>query len=223
MRRQVPVVVVTVILLALSMAEASAGSVKDQALINIESYTHVRVDFQDGEALELSASIQSLSFPINVLLIKGEAEFARFRTSEEFDLISAREGNISELDDTITYVREFSKLNITDFSDRMRIGEHDSYFLVIMLHRDLSMDPQEVLSSMATLVNYDVSWTVLERELPFLLIAVMVLFLLLGVALIGYYLWQRSRMVVPEDQPYNGPAARRQRSRSEMPQRRTAP
>ena len=96
------------------------------------------------------------------------------------------------MDMTYQVVAGFSKQNVTIFDETITIGDHDTYYLVIILYRDAEMDPLEVLTSRATLVNYVVEWNVENKYVPYYLIPVAVLFFLIGAGLLAYYFWPRS-------------------------------
>lgn len=178
---------------------ASASEFRDQVVIDIDNYLDVTMEFYDGDALEIDVRATALSYPMNVLLIKGDAEFERFRESESIDLDELKDGNISDMDDSVLVVQGFSKSNVTDFDSTISIGDHDTYHLIVMLHRDPSMDPQEVLQTRVTLVNVEARWEVKEKVITWILVPIAVAIFLAGAGLIGYYFWRWNRRSVEKD------------------------
>ncbi|MDG6225113.1 MAG: hypothetical protein QCI82_06325 [Candidatus Thermoplasmatota archaeon] len=180
----------SIILIALSGA-VTGERIEEQKLVNIENYEHIRIDFTKGEALRVSARVEALSYPISVMLIKGDSEFERFQEIDHLEADEIRRGNITDMDMTYQVVAGFSKQNVTIFDETITIGDHDTYYLVMILYRDADMDPLEVLTSRATLVNYVVVWNVENKYVPYYLIPVAILFFLIGGGLLAYYFWPR--------------------------------
>jgi len=204
--------IAVLLLILIVPADAQGQREKDQALVNIENFKFFRIDIGDGEKVHIDARIEALSYPVSVILIKGQDEFDRFVATDSVDVEQIKGGNISDFNDTFIVIRDLSEPNTLMFERSMVIGEPDSYFLVIMLYRDSTMDPEEVLTTRATLVNYDVEWYEAEKSVPYYLIPIAIVALAIGAALLAYYFWPRRN--VPEHPPETSRRNQVRRSRT---------
>jgi hypothetical protein len=212
MARWYHLLVAAILLIAL-VPGATAGSYVKSEIVDIERYIDIRINFTKGEAMGISAHIVALSYPVNVMLIKGEEEFRKFQESDFVDLEEIKSGNITDKNVTFQVVQGFSRENVTEFESSIRIGDHDMYHLVIMLYRDSSMDPDTVLRSRVTIVNIDAEWEVRNNEVQWFLIPIAAFALLVGIGLLAYYFWPR------EKEPLEDPLSQREPLRRQPPGR----
>jgi hypothetical protein len=204
-RLMLAVAIVLILLPAISERSAAQHDV-DQALVNIEAYKYFEIQVAKGDDVRITARVEALSYPVSVFLIKGKAEFDKFVESDLVNVDDLRKGNISEIDDTFTVVSSFSIAQTELFDETITIGDADTYYLVIMLYRDASMDPDEVLTSRATLVNYDIEWTKVRNNVPWYLIPIALIIGAIGIGLIAYYFWPRPIIDQEDEAPERGPA-----------------
>jgi len=188
MKASGPAVFMILMFASLLMFPLAEGKVvEDERDVDIDSYVWIRIDFDEGDGLELKADISAAPDPVSVFLIKGTEEFERWRATEDLDIDSVKGGNSSSSgNDTFVVVENFSESNITSFSRSMSIGERDTYYLVIVIYRDPAMDAQEVLGR-ASRVSYRVEWNIERKEVPYYLIPVAVTLFVIGLVLILHY------------------------------------
>ena len=85
-------------------------------------------------------------------------------------------------------IENFSQNNTLHFEKSIDVGEQDTYFLIIALHRDTSMTPEEVMSR-ASEVQYRVDWEIKEKNVPWGLLILAGFFLIAGVGfLIAFFI-----------------------------------
>ncbi len=191
MARLLAPLMIALMLVPALLAGADAHREKDQALVNIENFKFFKIEIKEGEKVRIEARIETLSFPVSVFLIKGQQEFDRFVASDSVNVDEIRGGNISDFDDNFTVIADFSDPMTDIFKDSITIGEADLYFLVIMLYRDSTMDPEDVLTTRAALVNYDIEWRQAENDVPYYLVPLALIAFLIGAGLLAYYFWPR--------------------------------
>jgi hypothetical protein len=208
-------VAVILMLIPLLSLPAHGYAEKDQTVVNIENFKFFRIDIGDDEKVRIDARIEALSYPVSVLLIKGQEEFDKFVASDSVNVDDIKSGNITEFDDSFIVIRDFSERETELFERSITIGEEDVYYLVVMLYRDSTMDPDEVLTVRATIVNYDVEWRAVENRLDYPLLAIAIAIAFVGTALIAYYFWPRRKEEPSElpKAPRYAPARRGPRSR----------
>ncbi|MFO8051321.1 MAG: hypothetical protein R6V01_06440 [Thermoplasmatota archaeon] len=164
-------------------------------VVNIETYIEFRIDFESGDSLELRAEVLSDPYPISVFLLKGEDAYDDWVESETVDIDAIRNGSVSmNRTSSFQVIENFSEKNTTSFKNSVKIGEHDSYFLIIALHRNDDMEVQDLLDR-ATRVSYEVDWEVNEKELNLTLLIIAIIFFIMGsVLLVLYFIsWKRAK------------------------------
>ncbi|MBN1540044.1 MAG: hypothetical protein JW939_07855 [Candidatus Thermoplasmatota archaeon] len=196
--RRVAVLAPMLILTFLSFVPLGvSGAQEGTTDVNIERYIEFRIEYDKGDMLHLEARIEASPYPVSVFLIKGEEAYDDWIESEEIDLQDIQEGkNVTEINTTFQVVENFSERNTTFFQRTLNIGEKDTYFLIIALHRDASMTPDDALSR-ASQVDYIVDWKIEEEGLSkgmfLLLVTIAVVLFLAGSALMIMYFIQRRR------------------------------
>lgn len=186
---------ITALFIAMLIIPYDAAGESGNDVVNIETYLHFRIEFQDGDSLKIDAEITSSAHPISVFLIKGEKSFEDWEESEIVDIGSLMNGSSSvNRMSSFQVISGFSKENVTEFSSSIDIGEHDTYFLVIALHRDEDMDVDDLLQRV-TEVTYEVDWEVESKELNYTLLAVAVVSFILGSIFLIIYIisWKRAK------------------------------
>jgi hypothetical protein len=173
-----------------------AGAVKEEGSKTVDIDNPFELDaieFDHGDKLHLEASIEAAPSPISVLLLKGETAYNAWIESESFDIEEIKSGkNVSGMNISVEVIDNFSQINIMSFNEKIDIGEQDTYYLVIALHRDSSMEPNEVLS-MASMVHYDIEWKIEEKDVPWGLLILAAFFLLAGAGFLTAYFISRRR------------------------------
>jgi hypothetical protein len=212
MARLLAALIIAILIVPTLLVEADAQREKDQALVNIENFKFFRIEIKEDEKVRIDARIETLSYPVSVFLIKGQQEFDRFVASDSVNVDEIKGGNISDFDDNFTVIADFSDPMTALFKDSITIGEADLYFLVIMLYRDSTMDPEDVLTTRATLVNYDIEWRQAKNDVPYYLVPLAILAFLVGAGLLMYYFWPRGERE-PEE-VHKTPTGSRGRTRS---------
>lgn len=199
--------------LASSLPTARAEKVEGTAVVDIERPFERSIDFTEGDTLDLKAEISATPYPITVFLLKGEEAHDEWLSTEEVDLEKIRHGENVTGNTTFEVIINFSKKNVTAFSNEISIGSNDAYYLVVILHRDQFMSAEALLERTSS-VDYVMEWTIEERSYPYYLIPVAVILFAIGAALIVYALWSLTRRELKEDE--------RERSQ-ERPRTRTIP
>jgi hypothetical protein len=182
------------------------------------------IEFDHGDRLHLEVSIEAAPSPISVLLLKGEDVYQSWIESESIDIDEIKNGqNVSGMNISIEVIDNFSKINVTSFSEQIDIGEQDTYYLVIALHRDSSMEPNEVLS-MASMIYYDIEWEIEEKDVPWSLLILAAFFLLAGAGFLTAYFISRRRYLAGLENERDGHPERKEHTpRGPHPERRRIP
>jgi len=196
-----PIILIACLVFIGTIPLVSGGTFEDQSVVDIERYVDIPILKDGSDPLEISAEITSLNYPITILLIKGDEEYEKFRQSDLVDLSEIEKGNLTDPVIPVTIVSGFSAMNVTRFIQTIRISDRDSYHLVIMLYRDSSMDPDEVLTTRVTLVNIKVEWDEVVNQVPWFLVPVAIILAIIGIALVTYYFWPRKKEEPPTPQP----------------------
>ncbi len=181
---------------------ASGKTIDESQDVDIDSYITLEMIFDSGESLEIDATITASPDPITVFLIKGEDEFEKWKSTEDIDINAIMNGeDVPATNSTFVVINSFSETNTTFFESSISIGEKDSYYLVIVIHRDVNMTKEEILS-LASRVDYIVTYEEKEKDVPYYLIPIAILVFIIGIALIVFYLRSvRKESQVEEEEP----------------------
>ncbi len=176
----------SILILLIPGSTAGLEGTKD---VSIEKYLEFRIEFDHGDKLHLEADIQSTSHPLAIFLIKGEDAYNDWVASEDIDIAAIKAGeDISNMTISFKVIENFSKDNTTSFQAEIDIGEKDTYYLIIALHRDSSMTTDEAMTRAAQVV-YDINWDMEEKDVPWYLLWVAGVLFIIGVILIGMYIY----------------------------------
>ncbi|MEA3558176.1 MAG: hypothetical protein U9R75_02885 [Candidatus Thermoplasmatota archaeon] len=188
------------ILPVLSLLEVDAVE-EGSDVVNIETYIEFRIEFDSGDTLHLDAEASSEQYPISVFLLRGQNSFDDWIESETVDIGSIKNGS-SSMNRTSSFqvIDNFSFQNTTSFENSIDIGEHDTYFLIIALHRDSKMDTDDILSR-ATQVEYKVDWSIETKSLNVPLLIVAIVLFIIGIVFIAFYYisYSRAKMALEEE------------------------
>jgi hypothetical protein len=174
--------------------------IEDEEDVDIDSYISLKIEFTSGDSLDLEADIEVSKDPISVFLIKGDEEFSRWRESEEIDIQAILAGENVSGTDTFKVIKDFSKNNVTEFTSSLTIGEKDTYYLVIVIYRNIEMSKEDILSR-GSRVTYMVKWTENEKDVPYWLLGVAAFIGLIGIGLIWYYFKDKREMQEEDEEP----------------------
>jgi hypothetical protein len=173
--------------LILTFPTVSAVTIDDSEDVDIDTYITEEIKFKDGEAIDIDITITADPDPISVFFIKGEEEYERFKSTEEIDIDKILAGEeVPQTNSTFLVVGALSMKNTTFFEGSLKIGEKDTYFLVIVIHRTEDMSKEEILSR-ASRVNYILKYEIEEKNVPYYLIPIAVIIFLIGLGLIVFY------------------------------------
>lgn len=171
----------------LTLPSASAETIEDSEDVDIDTYITEEINFNDGEAIDIDVTIAADPDPVSVFFIKGEEEYERFRSTEEIDIDKILAGEeVPQSNATFRVVGDLSMKNTTFFQGSLKIGEKDTYFLVIVIHRTEDMSKEEILSR-ASRVDYILKYEIEEKNVPYYLIPIAVIIFLIGLGLIVFY------------------------------------
>jgi hypothetical protein len=174
-------------------APDALGAQEGRKDVNIEKYIEFEIGYSSGDRLHLEARIDASPYPVSIFLIKGEDAYDDWIGSEDVDVQAILDGkNVSDMNVTFQVVENFSERNITSFDRSIDIGDHDTYYLIIALYRDSSMTTEEVMSR-ASQVDYYVDWDAENKEVPWGMLGLSLLFFVAGSALITAYIISRRR------------------------------
>jgi hypothetical protein len=181
-------------LIALLIPSAGAEREEGTRTVDIDNPFELDpIEFDHGDKLRIDANMEASPSPISVLLMKGDEAYNDWIESESVDIEEIKNGkNVSGMNVSIEVIDNFSKINVTSFEESIDIGERDTYYLLIVLHRDSSMEPNEVLT-MASSVTYDIEWNIEEKDVPWGYLILAGFFLLAGAGFIAAYLISRRR------------------------------
>ncbi len=212
--------IVFIIFATLSLALlpfTDAKTIDESKDVDIDSYITLKMIFDSGESLEIDATITASPDPITVFLIKGDDEFEKWKSTEDIDIDAIMNGEeVPVTNSTFVVINSFSETNTTFFESSISIGEKDTYYLVIVIHRDVNMTKEEILS-LASRVDYIVTFEEKEKDVPYYLIPIAILVFILGIALIVFYLRSvRKESHMEEEEPPS-------RSRAPPPRGRAPP
>lgn len=207
-----PIWTLIVLILASVLTPIYSAEVVDRRNepINIEQYEVNEIEFTSGDRITISLELTSYSYPVSVLLFKGDEDYNEFVRSDQVDIEAIKNGEDVDLTN-ISYrvVGGFSVRNVTDYDNSISLSEHDTYYVVIILYRDSTMSYQEILTTRATTVDYVLEYDVDNKEVPYYLIPIAVVLFLIGVAIIAYYFWARWRAEsVDEEEGHTPPRGR---------------
>lgn len=179
-------------ILPLSTVLVSGEVFEERAYIDIEQYEEKRMEFDSGDRITISLQLTSYAYPVSVLLIKGEEDYQKFKDSDSVDIDAMRNGEDVDFEN-VSYrvVGGFSARNVTEYDNSLSLGEHDTYYVLIILYRDRNMSYNEILTTRATTVDYRMEYRIENKEVPYYLIPIAIFFLIAGLGLIGYYFWPR--------------------------------
>jgi hypothetical protein len=188
------VVLMWISLLILAIPGA-IGAQEGTTDVNIEKYIEFRLEFDHGDKLHIEAVIDSSPYPVSIFLMKGEEAYQDWTDSEDVDVQSILDGdNVSDMTVAFQVIENFSLDNTTHFDMKIDIGERDTYFLVIALHRESTMSTEEILSR-ASEVQYSVEWRIEEKNVPYELLGLAAIFFLVGIGfLVAYYMSRKRKM-----------------------------
>jgi hypothetical protein len=163
--------------------------------VDIEKYIEFRLEFDHGDKLHIEAEIIASPYPITIILMKGEEAYQDWTESEDVDIQAILDGdNVSNMNIAFEVIENFSQQNTTNFQEEIDIGEKDTYFLIIALHRESSMSTEDVMSR-ASQVQYRVDWKIEEKDVPYELLALAAFFFLAGVGfLVAYYISRKKHL-----------------------------
>jgi len=182
------------------------GAQEGRKDVNIEKYIEFEIGYSSGDRLHLEARIDASPYPVSIFLIKGQDAYDDWIESEDVDVQAILDGkNVSDMNVTFQVVENFSERNTTTFDRSINIGDHDTYFLIIALYRDSSMTTDEVMSR-ASQVDYYVDWDTENKEVPWGLLALSLLFFVAGSALIAAYIISRKRYLARLEAEEEGPS-----------------
>lgn len=210
------------LLLALPCAVAVQEGSTD---VNIERYIEFRIEFDDGDKLHLEAEVDASPYPVSIFLMKGEEAYQDWTESEDVDIQAIMDGeNVTDITVAFQVVENFSENNTYRFENSIDIGEQDTYFLIIALHRDSSMTTSEVMSR-ASEVQYKVDWEIIEKDVPWGLLVLAGFFLIAGVGFLTAYFISRRRYLADMENETEGRSeeTRRPAPRGPIHERRRAP
>jgi hypothetical protein len=174
----------SIILMIMVLPLASADTIEDSADIDIDTYKTIEIEFKDGESLELKAIITADPDPVTVFLIKGDQEYQKWKETEDIDINAILAGeNVTSSNSTFKVIQSFSQENTRFFEGSLSIGEKDTYYLVITIHREEDMSKDDILSRAAR-VDYIVEYKEKEKDVPYYLIPIAVIIFLIGLVLI---------------------------------------
>ncbi len=183
-----------------------ANAVKDTEDVSIERYIEFEIQFDHGDKLHLEAEILASPYPIAVFLIKGQDAYQQWFETEDVDINAIKNGtDVSNMTVSFQVVENFSEQNITSFKKEMDIGDRDTYYLVITLHRYSGMSTEDALTR-ASEVEYSVDWSIEEKEVPWYLLIFAGILFAIGVVLVGMYFYstQKARSEVREMEEAEG-------------------
>ncbi|MFW3145540.1 MAG: hypothetical protein ACMUIE_01865 [Thermoplasmatota archaeon] len=216
MRRSILLGFLGILLVPLLLSIPSEG-VREKGFedVNIEKFLEFGIDFTDGERLKLEIDLESDPHPVSVFLIKGEFSHQEWIDSEFIDITAIKNGtDVTNVSISFTVVKGFSIQNTTSYTNSISIGDKDTYYLIIALHRDAGMSTDDVLTR-ATVVSYDIRWTIEEREFDLSLCLAAVAIFVIGTVLVGIALYlgrrnkRHSEMEVDQKSQFNGPETMR--------------
>jgi hypothetical protein len=193
--------------------------------VNIEKYIEFKIEFDEGEKLHIEAEIEASPYPVSIFLMKGEKAYEDWTESEDVDVQAIIDGeNVTDITVSFKVIENFSEKNTTNFQGSIDIGDQDTYFLIIALHRDSSMTPKDLLSR-ASEVHYVVEWGVEDKDVPWGLLIPAGIFLIAGIGFIAaYYLTSSRNQIQIEDTEEERPRDRIGKGSHRIPQdRRRAP
>lgn len=215
--------IISVFLLIVMLAPAVSGErVEDSADVDIDRYITVEMVFDEGDHFDIEATVTSSRDPVSVYLFKGEQDLQMFIDTEEVDIDAIKAGeNTTDSNNTFRVIMDFSRENVTSFQESISIGEKDTYYLVIAIHRVSGMSKEEVLG-LGTRVNYKITYEEVEKDVPYYLIPIAALVFIIGIGLIVLYFRMGSKEAenekeapIPERGRYDRrPPARMNRERS---------
>jgi len=155
--------------------------------VSIERYIEFEIHFDHGDSLHIEVDILAAPYPITIFLIKGEDAHRQWLETEDVDIGAIKNGtDVSNMTVDFRVIENFSEQNTTSFKKSIDIGEQDTYYLVITLHRYSGMSSEDALSR-ATEVQYSVDWSIEEKEVPWYLLIFAGILFAIGVVLIGMY------------------------------------
>jgi len=218
----VPFILGVIVLLLPSGIE---GAQEDTADVNIEKYIEFRIEFDHGDKLHLKATIDASPYPVSIFLMKGETAYKNWTDSEDVDVQAIKEGkNVSNMNVAFQVIENFSIQNTTSFNEEIDIGDRDTYYLIIALHKEASMSTEDVLAR-ASAVEYSVEWQIKEKDVPYELLALAALFLIAGIGFLVAYFINRKRQMesMEEEEETPTPERRREPPVRDGRERRRAP
>ncbi|MGA1793199.1 MAG: hypothetical protein ACMUHM_04550 [Thermoplasmatota archaeon] len=193
MRYGAVLIFASLLILLISSTPGAIGAEEGRKDVNIERYIEFRIEFNSGDRLRLEASIEASPYPVSIFLIKGEDAYSDWVESEDVDVQEILDGkNVSDMNVTFQVVENFSERNTTSFDRSIRIGDPDTYFLIIAIYRDSSMTTEEVMSR-ASQVDYNVDWSIENKEFPWLWVAFSLGLFVVGTGFIIAYIVSRRR------------------------------
>ena len=198
---------------------ASGEVFEERTYIDIEQYEEKRIDFDSGDRITISLKITSYAYPVTVMLIKGEEDYRSFKDTDFIDIEAIKNGE--EVDfDNVSYrvVGGFSARNVTEYDNSLSLGDHDTYYVLVILYRDRNMSYNEILTRTTT-VDYRLEYEVENKEVPYYLIPIAGFLLIAGLGLIGFYFWPRDR----EDDEESDEASENMRRSQDRPRRTSEP
>lgn len=217
-------VAISALALMLSLPETDAVQ-EGSTDVNIERYMEFRIEFDHGDKLHLKADVVASPYPVSIFLMKGEEAYQDWTESEDVDVQAIINGaNVSDMNVAFQVIENFSRDNITNFKESIDIGERDTYYLIIALHRDASMTPEEIMSR-ASEVQYDVVWEIKEKDVPWGLLVLAAFFLLAGAGFLTAYFISRRKYLAELEDTQEEPSRQIERStqREVHHQKRRAP
>jgi hypothetical protein len=171
--------------------------------INIEKYEVQEIEFSSGDRITIALELRSYSYPVSVLLFKGDEDYDEFVRTDEVDIEAIKNGEDVDLEN-VSYrvVGGFSARNVTEYDHSISLSEHDTYYVVIILYRDEDMSYQEILTTRATTVDYVLEYETDSKNVPYYLIPVAVILFIIGIVLIVYYFRARKKAEESLDEEY---------------------
>jgi hypothetical protein len=190
--------VAAALLVFISIPETAA--IEDTEDVSIERYIEFEITFDHGDKLHIEAEILASPYPIAVFLIKGADAYEQWLDTEDVDINAIKNGtDVSDMNVSFQVVENFSEQNITSFDKEIDIGEQDTYYFVISLHRYAGMTTEDALTR-ASEVQYSVDWSIEEKDVPWYLLIFAAILFLIGAVLIAMYFYsiQKARSELRE-------------------------
>lgn len=195
------VVSITAILL---LSGVNGEMVEESKDVDIDSYIVIEIEFSSGEKMDLEAEITASNDPISLFLIKGSEDFNKWKDTEEVDIQAIMAGeNVSGENNLFRVILDFSEKNTTEYTNSISIGDQDTYYLVIVIHREEGMSKEDILSR-GSRVHYKVTWEEEEKELNIQLLIIAGFIGLIGIGLIIFYFKTKDDGEEKEEEPPRG-------------------